>query len=90
MTESVTMDRGRRKERVGTVTSNAMDKTITVSVERVVPHPLYGKAIKRTKTFKAHDKDNECKVGDVVRIREAAPISKTKRWRLLQIVKRVE
>jgi small subunit ribosomal protein S17 len=82
--------RGHRKERVGVVTSNAMDKTITVAVGRVVAHKLYSKPVKRTKTFKAHDKNNECQVGDVVRIRETAPISKSKRWRLVEIVKKAD
>jgi small subunit ribosomal protein S17 len=82
--------RGRPKERLGVVTSNAMQKTITVSVGRVVEHPLYKKGIKRTKAFKAHDKNNECKVGDWVRIRETRPLSKSKRWRLVEIVKRAE
>lgn len=80
--------RGLRKERVGLVTSNAMEKTITVSVTRPVEHRLYKKAIKRTKKFKAHDKNNECKVGDLVRIRETRPLSKTKRWTLVEVVKR--
>lgn len=83
-------ERGRRKERVGVVTSNAMDKTITVSVERMVEHWLYAKNIKKTTKFKAHDKDNTCQPGDVVRIRETRPLSKTKRWRLVAIVKRAD
>lgn len=83
-------DRGNPKERVGLVTSQAMDKTVTVSVTRMVEHPLYKKTTKRTKKFKAHDKDNECHVGDVVRIRETRPLSKTKRWRLVEIVKRAD
>lgn len=82
--------RGNPKERVGIVTSNSMDRTITVSVERLVEHRLYKKATKRTKRFKAHDKDNECQVGDLVRIRETRPLSKTKRWRLVEIVKRAD
>ena len=83
-------ERGNPKERVGLVTSQAMDKTITVSVTRLVEHPLYKKATKRTKKFKAHDKDNSCKVGDLVRIRETRPLSKSKRWRLVQILKRAD
>ena len=83
-------ERGRSKERVGIVTSNAMNKTITVSVERMVEHPLYKKSIKQTKKFKAHDKDDACHTGDVVRIRETRPLSKTKRWRLVEVVKRAE
>jgi len=82
--------RGRRKERVGIVTSNAMNKTITVAVEGVRYHPLYKKARKSTKKFKAHDEKNECNVGDQVRIQETRPLSKTKRWRLLEIIKRAE
>ena len=82
--------RGNPKERVGLVTSNAMDKTITVSVTRLVEHPLYRKASKMTKKFKAHDKDNQCQVGDLVRIRETRPLSKTKRWRLVEIIKRAD
>ncbi len=83
-------ERGNPKERVGLVTSQAMDKTITVSVTRLVEHPLYKKTTKLTKKFKAHDKDNACKVGDLVRIRETRPLSKTKRWRLVEIVKRAD
>jgi len=79
--------RGNAKERVGIVTSAAMDKTITVSVTRLVGHRLYKKARKMTKKFKAHDEKNECRVGDLVRIRETRPLSKTKRWRLAEIVK---
>jgi len=82
--------RGNPKERVGVVTSCAMDKTVTVAVERLVEHPLYKKAKKETKKFKAHDKDNTCQVGDVVRIRETRPLSKTKRWRLVEVVKRAD
>jgi small subunit ribosomal protein S17 len=83
-------ERGENKERVGVVTSTAMNKTITVSVVRLVEHPLYRKAIKRTKHFKAHDKNDDCKVGDLVRIRETRPLSKTKRWRMVEIVKRAD
>ncbi len=82
--------RGRRKERVGIVTSNAMNKTITVAVEGVRYHSLYKKARKSTKKFKAHDEKNECNVGDQVRIQETRPLSKTKRWRLTEIIKRAE
>ncbi|MCP4645590.1 MAG: 30S ribosomal protein S17 [bacterium] len=83
-------ERGRRKEKIGVVTSTAMDKTITVSVERLVQHRLYKKSIKQTRKLKAHDKDNACQVGDVVRISETRPVSKTKRWRLIEIVKRAD
>lgn len=81
---------GSRKERVGVVTSTAMQKTITVAVEMTKLHPLYKKALKRTKKFKAHDEEQTCNVGDVVRIRETRPLSRTKRWRLVGIVKRAD
>lgn len=84
------VERGHRKERVGVVTSDKMSKTITVSVERTIQHRLYKKGIKRTKKFKAHDEQNTCNVGDVVRIRETRPQSKTKRWTLVEVVKRAE
>ena len=83
-------ERGHRKERVGLVTSTAMNKTITVAVQGVKNHPIYKKAIKSTKKFKAHDEKNECQVGDLVRISETRPLSKTKRWRLREIVKRAD
>ncbi|NIA14556.1 MAG: 30S ribosomal protein S17 [Nitrospiraceae bacterium] len=82
--------RGNAKERVGLVISTAMDKTITVAVMRLVEHPLYKKTSKQTTKFKAHDAENACGVGDLVRIRETRPLSKTKRWRLVEIVKRAE
>ena len=81
---------GHRKERVGVVVSNKMDKTITVACERLVQHPLYKKSIKQTKKFKAHDEQNQCNVGDTVRIQETRPLSKTKRWRLVEIVERAK
>jgi len=79
-----------RKQRVGTVTSDKMDKTITISVERRVKHPIYGKFVKSTKKFKAHDEKNESKSGDTVRIMETRPLSKTKRWRLVEIIERAK
>ena len=82
--------RGRRKERVGLVASDKMDKTITVVVDGVKYHRIYGKAMKSSKKFKAHDEKNECNIGDLVRIRETRPLSKTKRWRLVEIVKRAD
>ena len=82
--------RGYQKERVGFVVSDKMEKTITVAVEGLVQHPLYKKSIKSTKKFKAHDEENTCNVGDQVRIRESRPLSKTKRWRLVEIVKRAD
>jgi small subunit ribosomal protein S17 len=85
-----TLDRNLRKERVGLVSSSAMDKTITVTVERKVKHPKYGKFVKHTKKFKAHDEKNECNVGDTVRIMETRPLSKTKCWRLVEIVERAK
>lgn len=83
-------ERNLRKVRVGIVSSNKMDKTITVKVERKVKHPLYGKFIKKTTGFHAHDEKNECNIGDVVKIMEARPMSKTKRWRLVEVVEKVK
>lgn len=80
--------RNRRKVRVGVVASDKMDKTVTVSVQRIIRHPLYGKAMKRTTKYHAHDENNEYKVGDTVRITETRPLSKTKRWRVLELVDR--
>lgn len=76
----------RRKELVGTVVSDKMDKTIVVLVERQFPHPLYGKRIKKSKRYYAHDPENKAKIGDVVRIRESRPLSKLKRWTLVEII----
>ena len=87
-TNSIT--RNMRKVRVGIVSSNKMDKTITVKVERKVKHPLYGKFIKKTTGFHAHDEKNECSIGDIVKIMEARPMSKTKRWRLVEVVEKVK
>jgi len=84
------MERNLRKERIGIVTSDKMDKTITVSIERKVKHPMYGKFVKQTKSFKAHDETNDAKPGDTVRISETRPLSKTKRWRLVEIVERAK
>lgn len=84
------MDRNRRKTRIGIVTSNKMDKTIAVAVEDFERHSLYGKAVKVTKKFKAHDEQNECSIGDKVRIMETRPLSKDKRWRLVNIVEKVK
>lgn len=83
-------DRNRRKTRVGIVTSDKMDKTITVSVEDFVRHSIYGKAVKRTKKFKAHDEENSCGIGDTVRIMETRPLSKDKRWRLVEIIEKAK
>ena len=84
------MERGRRKVRMGRVTSDKMDKTIVVVVEDFVRHPLYGKPVKRTQKFKAHDEQNTCKIGDRVRIMETRPLSKDKRWRLVEIVEKAK
>ena len=88
-------ERNLRKTRVGKVVSDKMDKTITVAIEDHaaedhVKHPLYGKIIKQTKKFKAHDENNECRVGDRVRIMETRPLSKDKRWRLVEIVEKAK
>ena len=82
--------RNLRKTRIGVVTSNKMEKTITVAVERKVKHPIYGKFVKKTTKFHAHDEQNECSIGDIVRIMETRPLSKTKRWRLVEIVEKVK
>lgn len=83
-------ERGNRKVRIGTVTSNKMEKTITVLVETVKQHPLYKKTIRTSKKYKAHDENNEAKTGDVVRIMECRPLSKDKRWRLIEVVERAK
>ncbi len=82
------VNRPARKSRVGLVVSDKMEKTVVVSIERRVQHPVYGKMIRRTKRFKAHDEMNEAKTGDTVRIMETRPISKDKRWRIVEIVER--
>ncbi|MGI9044044.1 MAG: 30S ribosomal protein S17 [Gemmatimonadaceae bacterium] len=82
------MNRPARKSRVGLVVSDKMEKTVVVSIERRVQHPVYGKMVRRTKRFKAHDEMNEAKTGDTVRIMETRPISKDKRWRIVEIVDR--
>jgi small subunit ribosomal protein S17 len=86
MAEVKTQARARRKVRVGTVVSDKNDKSVVVAVTRQFPHPLYKKIIKRTKKFHAHDENNECGVGDVVKIMETRPLSKTKRWRVVTIL----
>ncbi len=80
------MERKLRKTRIGLVTSDKMDKTITVSVEKKLMHPMYGKYVKKTKKFHAHDQENSCKIGDRVRIMETRPLSKSKKWRLVEII----
>ena len=82
--------RGMRKTRVGVVVSDKMDKTITIAVKYRVRHPLYGKIMNRTTKIKAHDEKNECGVGDTVRLMETRPLSKTKRWRLVEIIEKAK
>ena len=84
------MERGRRKVRIGRVVSDKMDKTIVVAVEEFVRHELYNKPVKRTKKFKAHDENNECRIGDRVKIMETRPLSKDKRFRLVEVVEKVK
>ena len=86
----MTVDRNRRKTRIGIVVSDKMDKTVVVAIEDFVRHSLYGKAVKRTKKFKAHDENNECNIGDKVRIMETRPLSKDKRWRLVNVIEKVK
>lgn len=80
--------RGRRKTRVGQVVSDKMDKTAVVAVTRLVRHPLYGRFVKKTSRFKVHDEKNECRTGDTVKISETRPLSKDKRWRLVEVMKK--
>ena len=84
------MERNLRKTRTGKVVSNKMDKTIVVAVVDNVKHPLYGKIIKRTYKLKAHDEENTCKIGDRVRVMETRPLSKDKRWRLVEVIERAK
>ncbi len=83
-------ERNQRKSRVGVVSSDKMNKTITVVVERKLKHPIYGKYFKKSKKFTAHDENNECNIGDLVKIAETRPISKNKRWRLLEIIEKAK
>ncbi len=78
--------RGRRKSKTGSVVSSKMNKSIVVSVERLVKHPLYGKYFRKTSKFMAHDEENQCQVGDTVKIVETRPLSKLKRWRLVEVI----
>ena len=84
------MERNFRKERIGVVASNKMDKSIVVTIERKVKHVLYGKFVKKTSRFIAHDEENTCKEGDTVRIMETKPLSKSKNWRLVEIIERAK
>ena len=82
--------RNLRKTRIGVVTSDKMDKTITVAVERKVKHPMYGKFVKKTTKFHSHDEQSVCGMGDIVKIMETRPLSKTKRWRLVEVVEKAK
>ncbi|WP_095996236.1 30S ribosomal protein S17 [Massilibacteroides vaginae] len=82
--------RNLRKERTGVVFSNKMDKSVTVAVKWKEKHPIYGKFVNKTKKYHAHDEKNECNIGDTVKIMETRPLSKTKRWRLVQIIERAK
>ena len=86
----MTQERNLRKTRVGMVVSNKMDKTIVVAIEDNVKHPIYGKIIKRTLKVHAHDENNECSIGDKVEVMETRPLSKTKRWRLVEIIEKAK
>lgn len=86
--QALAEERTRRKARTGVVVSDKADKTVTVVVERRFPHPLYGKGVKRDKKYHAHDENNEYQVGDTVRIVETRPLSKTKRWRVVELIER--
>ena len=90
MSTETTIERKLRKTRIGVVTSNKMEKTITVAVVRKLKHPKYGKFLKKTKKFHAHDEKNECSIGDTVKIMETRPLSATKRWRLIEIVEKAK
>ena len=83
-------ERNLRKTKIGVVTSNRMEKTVTVEIERKVKHPMYGKLVKKTTKFHAHDEKNECGIGDTVKIMEARPLSKTKHWRLVEVVEKAK
>lgn len=85
-----TMERNLRKERIGVVVSNKMEKTIVVSVKRKMKHPIYHKFVNRTSKFYAHDDTNTCSIGDTVKIMETRPLSKSKRWRLVEIIEKVK
>jgi len=89
-TKDAANDRARRKVRVGVVVSDGMDKTVVVRIDRQVRHPLYGKTVRRSSKLAAHDEQNDAHVGDMVRITETRPVSKTKRWRVVEIVERAK
>ena len=83
-------ERTTRRERIGTVVSNSMDKSIVIAVHTKMKHPIYGKFVNKTSRFMAHDEENSCNVGDTVRISETRPLSKNKRWRLVEIIERAK
>jgi small subunit ribosomal protein S17 len=83
-------ERNNRKVRIGRVVSDKMDKTVVVAVENLMQHPVYGKTVKRTKKYHAHDENNECQIGDIVKIMETRPLSRNKRWRLIGIVRKAQ
>lgn len=83
-------EKSRKQEKVGRVVSDKMDKTVVVAVDYLKPHPLYRKIIRKTSKFHAHDEENACRIGDTVRIQESRPLSRTKRWRVIEIVQRGE
>lgn len=85
-----TKDRGRRKTRVGKVVSDRMDKTVVVSIERLVKHPVVGRYVRKRTKFKVHDENNECRIGDTIRFMETRPMSKEKRWRFVEFVERAK
>jgi small subunit ribosomal protein S17 len=87
---TATEARGRRKTRIGRVVSDKMQQTVVVGIEQIIRHPLYGKTLRRTKKFKAHDEKNECGVGDTVEIMETRPISKEKNWRVVRILEKAK
>ena len=84
------MERNLRKERIGQVVSNKMQKSITIAVERKVKHPIYGKFVRKTTKLTAHDEQNDCNIGDTVKVMETRPMSKNKRWRLVEIIERAK
>ncbi|GAB3891985.1 30S ribosomal protein S17 [Spirosoma agri] len=88
--DATASERNARKERIGRVTSNKMQKTITVAIERKVKHPLYGKFQNKTKKLTVHDEKNECGIGDTVRVMETRPLSKNKRWRLVEVIEKAK
>lgn len=83
-------ERNTRKEKIGVVVSDKMDKTVVVAIKTLVRHPLYGKMVKQTKKFKAHDENNSCQIGDTVKIMETRPLSKDKNWRVVEIVEKAQ